>query len=47
MLVRQLNIDVEFKRVNLFKMEHLAPEFVKVRMKNGFKTVGLYVKILF
>lgn len=35
MLVRQLNIDVEFKRVNLFKKEHLAPEFVKVRMKNG------------
>lgn len=30
LLVRQLKLDVDFKLVNLFKREHLAPEFVKV-----------------
>lgn len=31
MLVRQLQLEVEFKKVDLFKRQHLSPEFVEVR----------------
>lgn len=35
MLVRQLKLDVDFRKVDLFKREHLAPEFIKVRSKSS------------
>lgn len=31
LLIRQLNLDVEFRQVDLFKRENLDPEYVKVR----------------
>lgn len=37
LLIRQLNLDVEFRQVDLFKRENLDPEYVKVREYCIFK----------
>lgn len=33
LLARYMKLDVEFRKVDLFKGEHLAPDFIKVRTK--------------
>lgn len=32
LLVDELKIDIEFKKINLFKQEHLTPEYLKVKI---------------
>lgn len=47
MLIAELDVDVEIKNIDLFKREHLRPDFLEVSLWNRVLCSPLYLCAIF